>query len=87
MSDTTKQEIILKYGKNAKDAGLPEVQIAILTNSIKYMTLHIEKHKKDNHSKFGLLRMVSKRRKLLDYLIDKNIERYRKIIEQLGIRK
>lgn len=87
MSLINKQEIVSKYGKNPKDTGLPEVKIAILTESIKSITAHTSTFKKDNHSKIGLLRMVGKRKKLLDYLMQKDINRYRKIIEQLGLRK
>ncbi|MDA0986338.1 MAG: 30S ribosomal protein S15 [Bacteroidetes bacterium] len=87
MSEINKTEIIKKYGKNVKDTGSPEVQVAILTERINSLTQHASQHKKDNHTKIGLLRMVGKRRKLLDYLVDKNIERYRTLIEQLGLRK
>ena len=82
-----KQELIKKYGKNANDAGAPEVQIAILTASINSLSEHFGVHKKDHHSRAGLLKMVGKRRRLLDYLMEKNIERYRKIIAELDIRK
>ncbi len=80
-------EIIKKYGKNANDSGSPEVQIALLTARINDLTPHFEKHKKDHHSRVGLLKMVGKRRRLLDYLQEKNIERYRQIIADLQIRK
>ena len=69
------------------DTGSPEVQIAILTARIKELTEHLKVHKKDNHSRRGLLKMVGKRRKMLDYLMAKDIERYRAIIAKLGIRK
>ena len=69
------------------DTGSPEVQIAILTARINELTDHLRVHKHDNHSRRGLLMMVGKRRKLLDYLLDKDIERYRAIIAKLGIRK
>ncbi|MEW6061713.1 MAG: 30S ribosomal protein S15 [Bacteroidota bacterium] len=82
-----KQEIIKKYGKNANDTGSPEVQIAILTANINSLSEHFETAKKDHHSRLGLLKMVGKRRRLLDYLMEKNIERYRKIINELDIRK
>ncbi|MBU1297731.1 MAG: 30S ribosomal protein S15 [Bacteroidetes bacterium] len=82
-----KQEIVQQYGKNANDSGVPEVQIAILTEHINDLTGHLSKNKFDNHSRRGLLQMVSKRRRLLDYLINKNIDRYRKIIQELNIRK
>ena len=69
------------------DTGSPEVQIAILTARIQELTEHLKVHKHDNHSRRGLLKMVGKRRKMLDYLMDKDIERYRAIIAKLGIRK
>ena len=82
-----KAEVINKYGKNPTDTGTPEVQIAILTSRINDLAPHFEKAPKDHHSRVGLLRMVGKRRRLLDYLQEKNIERYRKIISDLQIRK
>ncbi|MBI2429289.1 MAG: 30S ribosomal protein S15 [Ignavibacteriales bacterium] len=82
-----KQEIVKKYGKNTNDAGSPEVQIAMLTANINSLSEHFDAHKKDHHSRVGLLKMVGKRRRLLDYLMEKNIERYRKIIGELDIRK
>ncbi|MEW6512243.1 MAG: 30S ribosomal protein S15 [Bacteroidota bacterium] len=82
-----KAEIIKKYGKDAKDTGAPEVQIALLTARINDLAPHFEKYIKDHHSRVGLLKMVGKRRRLLDYLQEKNIERYRKIIAELQIRK
>ena len=82
-----KAGIIVKYGKNNKDTGTPEVQIALLTARINDLAPHFEKFTKDHHSRVGLLKMVGKRRRLLDYLQEKNIERYRKIISDLQIRK
>ncbi len=82
-----KQEIIKKYGKSGKDSGSPEVQIAILTERINELGSHFETHKGDHHSRTGLLRMVGKRRRLLEYLQSRNIERYRKIVEELHLRK
>jgi len=83
-----KQEIVSKYGKNEKDSGIPEVQVAILTTRINELqAAHFDKNKKDNHSRLGLLKMVGKRRRLLRYLENKDIERYRKIIKELNIRK
>jgi small subunit ribosomal protein S15 len=76
-----------KYGKGPTDTGTPEVQIAILTAHINELSPHFDAHKKDHHSRLGLLKMVGKRRKLLDYLMRKDIERYRKIIQELEIRK
>jgi small subunit ribosomal protein S15 len=82
-----KQELIKKYGKNEKDSGTAEVQIAILTLRINHLTSHFTNHKKDHASRRGLLQMVGKRRRLLDYLKAKDIERYRRIIKELKIRK
>ncbi len=82
-----KKEIIAKYGKNPEDTGSPEVQIALLTARISDLTEHLKVHKKDHHSRRGLLKMVGQRRGLLDYLKRKDIERYRAVIEKLGLRK
>ncbi len=82
-----KAEIIRKYGRSEKDTGTPEVQIALLTARINELAPHFDRHKKDHHSRVGLLRMVGKRRRLLDYLQEKDIERYRKLITELQIRK
>lgn len=83
-----KLEFISKYGSGPKDSGRVEVQIAILTQVINDLQAkHFEEHKKDKHSKRGLLKMVGKRRKLLKYLENKDIERYRKIIKELDLRK
>lgn len=82
-----KAEIVKKYGKTGSDTGTPEVQIALLTARINDLTPHFEKFSKDHHSRVGLLKMVGKRRRLLDYLQEKNIERYRKVIADLQIRK
>jgi len=82
-----KAQIVTKYGKDGKDTGTPEVQIALLTARINDLAPHFEKFAKDHHSRVGLLKMVGKRRRLLDYLQEKNIERYRKIIADLQIRK
>jgi small subunit ribosomal protein S15 len=83
----TKAEIIRKYGKTPQDTGTPEVQVALLTARINDLAPHFEKFGKDHHSRVGLLRMVGKRRRLLDYLQEKNVERYRKLIADLQIRK
>ncbi len=80
-------EIIKKYGDSEHDSGKAEVQIALLTQRINELTAHFNQHKKDHHSRRGLLKMVGKRRRLLDYLAKKDITRYRKIIEELGIRR
>mgnify|MGYP000996659321 CR=1 FL=1 len=82
-----KSEIIQENRVHEKDTGSPEVQIAILTERINQLTEHLKVHPHDNHSRRGLLKMVGARRRLLDYLIKKDIERYRAIIEKLGIRK
>jgi small subunit ribosomal protein S15 len=82
-----KADIIKKYGKGTQDTGLPEVQIALLTARINDLAPHFEAHGKDHHSRVGLLKMVGKRRRLLDYLQEKDVERYRKIINELQIRK
>jgi small subunit ribosomal protein S15 len=82
-----KLEIINKFGKNANDTGTPEVQIAILTAHITSLTPHLDQHVKDHHGRLGLLKLVGKRRRLLDYLVKKDITRYRKIIQELDIRK
>jgi small subunit ribosomal protein S15 len=87
ISKDMKAGIIAKFGKDPKDTGLPEVQIALLTSRINDLTPHFEKFSKDHHSRVGLLKMVGKRRRLLDYLREKNVDRYRKIIEELQIRK
>lgn len=82
-----KQQIIGKYQAHEGDTGSPEVQIAILTERINYLTEHLKTHKKDHHSRRGLLKMVGQRRGLLNYLSKKDIKRYRQIIERLGLRK
>ena len=82
-----KAEIVKKFGNGAVDTGKPEVQIALLTARINDLTPHFEKFPKDHHSRVGLLKMVGKRRRLLDYLREKNIDRYRKVIEGLQLRK
>ena len=82
-----KSELVAKYGDNPNDTGKPEVQIAILTERIKSLAPHFDSNKKDKHSLRGLMKMVGKRRHLLDYLAQKDIERYRSIIKELGIRK
>ena len=82
-----KAGIISKFGKNPKDTGIPEVKIALLTARINDLTPHFEKFAKDHHSRVGLLKMVGKRRRLLDYLREKSVDRYRKVIEVLQIRK
>lgn len=87
LSRDSKQEIILKHRTHETDTGSPEVQIAILTRRIEELTLHFKTHVKDNHSRRGLLKMVSKRRSLLDYLKRNDISRYQALISKLGLRK
>ena len=82
-----KQAIIAEYGRTPGDTGSPEVQIAILTARIQELTEHLKANPKDHHSRRGLLKMVGQRRGLLAYLKDRDIERYRALIERLGIRK
>jgi small subunit ribosomal protein S15 len=82
-----KEELIGDHRKHDKDTGSPEVQIAILTERIANLTEHFKTHKKDHHSRRGLLKLVGQRRRLLDYLKRKDISRYREIIAKLGIRK
>ena len=82
-----KEKIVTKYQHHTTDTGSPEVQIALLTERINDLTGHLIKNKKDYHSKQGLLKMVGKRRRLLKYLKDNNIDKYRKIIESLNLRK
>lgn len=82
-----KQEIINAYKTHDSDTGSPEVQIAILTERITYLTEHFKIHKKDHHSRRGLLKLVGQRRRLLDYLKGKELDRYKKVIERLGIRR
>ena len=82
-----KQEIIAKYATKEGDTGSPEVQIALLTERINHLNEHLKVHKQDNHSRRGLLKMVGKRRALLDYLKAKDIERYRSVIAALELRK
>lgn len=87
MTKEEKAEIIKKYGENGNDSGRTEVQVALLTKRINDLTEHFDKHAKDHHSRRGLMMMVGKRRRLLDYLSKKDIERYRTIIKDLNIRK
>ena len=82
-----KKEIIAKYGKTPEDTGSPEVQIALLSARIADLTEHLKVHKKDHHSRRGMLKMVGQRRGLLEYLKKTDIERYRAIVEKLGLRR
>lgn len=86
--DTTqKAEIVKDYQRAAADTGSPEVQVALLTARINDLTGHFKTHTKDHHSRRGLLKLVSRRRRLLDYLKDRNADSYRQLIERLGLRK
>ncbi len=87
ISKEEKQKLIEEYGKDGKDTGTAEVQIAIFSHRIKELTEHLKKHPKDHSTRRGLLKLVGKRRRLLNYLVDRDIERYRAIIKKLGIRK
>jgi len=82
-----KSELIGQFRNHETDTGSPEVQIAILSERITYLTEHFKTHDKDHHSRRGLLKLVSQRRRLLDYVRSQDVERYRKIISELGIRK
>lgn len=87
ISKEKKTEIIAAYGRKPGDTGSPEVQIAILTERIAELTEHLKTNQKDHHSRRGLLKMVGKRRNMLAYLKSKDVERYRTLIERLGLRK
>ena len=87
LTQEQKQDIIKTYAVHAGDTGSPEVQIAVLTAKIQYLTEHLKQHKKDFHSRRGLLKMVGRRRRFLDYLKKNDIERYRAIISKLNLRK
>lgn len=87
LSPETKQGIIDRYRLHDADTGSPEVQVAILSERINYLTDHFKAHAKDHHSRRGLIKLVGQRRRLLNYLKNKDIDRYRALIEQLGLRK
>ena len=87
MDATVTAKIIADFGANDKDSGSTEVQVALLTHRIQHLTEHFKTHKQDNHSRVGLLRLVSRRRKLLDYLHKKDGQRYLNLIGRLGLRK
>lgn len=86
LTTQSKAEILTKYQRAPKDTGSPEVQVALLSAQIDHLTGHFQAHKKDHHSRRGLLEMVSKRRTLLTYLKRVNLQRYRKLIEELNLR-
>lgn len=87
LSKDKKQEVISKFRQHDTDSGSPEVQIALLTERIEYLTEHFKTHKKDHHSRRGLLKLVGRRRRLLDYLKTNKVDRYRTIVKELGLRK
>ena len=87
MTKERKQEVITTFKRDEKDTGSPEVQVALLTERINELTEHLKVHKKDNHSRRGLLKMVGKRRNLLTYLAKKDEARYKAIVEKLNLRK
>ena len=82
-----KADLISQHRRHDTDSGSPEVQIAVLTNRITYLTEHFKTHKKDHHSRRGLLKLVGQRRRLLDYLKRKDVDRYREVIKRLGLRR
>lgn len=87
LTTEAKLAVIKEYATHEGDTGSPEVQVAILTSRIQYLTDHLKEHKKDHHSRRGLLKLVGQRRNMLDYLRRKDIERYRSLIERLSLRK
>ncbi len=87
MPKEVKQEIVTKFGRNDQDTGSPEVQIALLTWRISHLTEHLKMHKKDHHSRRGLLKLVGQRRGLLKYLSNKDLNGYRELIKELGLRR
>ena len=87
LSKDHKDQVISKHKKHDNDSGSPEVQIALLTERINHLTEHLRTHKKDHHSRRGLLMMVGKRRRLLNYLRNQDVERYRSLIARLGLRR
>jgi small subunit ribosomal protein S15 len=82
-----KREVVTQFGKSAEDTGSPEVQIALLTRRINHLTEHLREHKHDHHSRRGLLMLVGQRRRLLNYLGRKDLDRYRALIQELGLRR
>lgn len=82
-----KKDIITKYAKHEGDTGSPEVQVAILSERITYLTEHFKTHAKDHHSRRGLLKLVGQRRRMLEYLRGKSVDRYRSLVQSLGLRK
>ena len=87
LTPDSKREVIDRFKTHEKDTGSPEVQIGLLSNRINYLTDHFKVHKKDHHSRRGLLKLVGQRRRLLNYLKKKNVDRYQTLIKELGIRR
>jgi small subunit ribosomal protein S15 len=87
LTTEVKKEIVAKHGKSSADTGAAEVQIALLTRRISDLTAHVQTHAKDHHSRRGLLKLVGRRRRLLDYLQKRNLEGYRSLIQELGLRR
>ena len=87
LAKEVKQEVVGKYGRGESDTGSPEVQIALLSQRISVLTEHLREHSKDHHSRRGLLKLVGRRRRLLNYLQKRDVEGYRKLIRELGLRR
>jgi small subunit ribosomal protein S15 len=87
LNQEQKKEVVKKFGESDSDTGKTEVQVALLSERIKYLTEHFKTHKKDHHSRRGLLKLVGQRRRLLDYLVKNDITRYRSLVKELGIRR
>jgi small subunit ribosomal protein S15 len=87
LTKEAKQDVVGAHGRNGADTGSPEVQIALLTRRIELLTGHLRQHKKDHHSRRGLLRLVGRRRRLLNYLQKRDLEGYRSLIKELGLRR
>ncbi len=87
LDTATKKQIMAEHGRTENDTGSPEVQVAVLTHRINHLTEHLKEHKHDHHSRRGLLLLVGQRRRLLNYLSQKDITRYRQLIEKLGLRR
>ena len=87
LKTSKKSKIIKEYKVHEKDTGSSDVQVAILTKQVEELTKHLKKHPKDNHSRLGLLKMIAKRRKFLDYLVNNDEKRYKKVIKKLGLKK
>jgi small subunit ribosomal protein S15 len=86
LTKTQKEEIVEKFRRHEGDTGSPEVQVALITGRIDYLTKHLQQHRKDHHSRRGLLKLVGQRRRFLNYLQNENAERYRALVEELGLR-